>query len=135
MIDRRRGGALVKMKVTLRFFYASLLYVVLMIALNFYATWSIVKELQSFAPETTGWQLNFIIAQISIIIAVLILLFSLIFMLHRSIGPLPRLEQTLERVVQGEYSLRVSVRKGDYTHSLVNKINQLLEILEREAKK
>ncbi|HNQ51439.1 MAG TPA: hypothetical protein PKL03_08385, partial [Candidatus Omnitrophota bacterium] len=64
------------------------------------------------------------------------LLFIIFNTLHRTIGAFPRIENNLEKVINGDYSIRIGVRKKDNEHvaSLASKINKVLEVLESKAK-
>jgi len=46
---------------------------------------------------------------------------------NRIIGPIPRLERELDKVISGDYSVRLMARDKDELRSFVNKINQLIE--------
>jgi signal transduction histidine kinase len=43
------------------------------------------------------------------------------------VGPIPRLERELDKVIAGDYSIRIKARNNDELKSLVNKINMVLE--------
>ena len=43
------------------------------------------------------------------------------------IGPIPRLERELDKVIAGDCSIRIKARNNDELKSLVNKINMVLE--------
>lgn len=51
---------------------------------------------------------------------------------NRIIGPIPRLEKELDRVIAGDYSVRVKTRDKDALKSLVKKINTVLENIDKE---
>ncbi|HLD82748.1 MAG TPA: methyl-accepting chemotaxis protein [Candidatus Omnitrophota bacterium] len=46
---------------------------------------------------------------------------------NRIIGPIPRLEKKLDRIIAGDYSLRLETREKDELKGFINKINLLLE--------
>lgn len=57
---------------------------------------------------------------------------------HRIVGPIPRLERELDKVIQGDYSVRIKTRNNDELRGLVNKMNSVLESVDKsfvEAKK
>ncbi|MFC1808515.1 hypothetical protein ACFL3D_00130 [Candidatus Omnitrophota bacterium] len=59
---------------------------------------------------------------------VLILAVLEIFFLHKIVGPIFRIETDIETILSSnDCSKRVSIRKNDYVHSLVQKINALLD--------
>lgn len=43
------------------------------------------------------------------------------------VGPIPRLERELDKVIAGNYSIRIKARDNDELKSLVDKINMVLE--------
>lgn len=45
---------------------------------------------------------------------------------NRLIGPIPRLERELDRVIAGDFSVRIKARGKDELNTLINKINTLL---------
>lgn len=60
----------------------------------------------------------------------LILKLALIYS-NRIIGPLPRLQKEIDRVLAGDYSLRMKIRSKDELKTFINKINLLLDKLEK----
>jgi methyl-accepting chemotaxis protein len=61
---------------------------------------------------------------------VLILIFFLATVLtHRLIGPITRLERELKRISEGDYSVRLKLRKGDDLLPMVNIINRIVDKL------
>ena len=46
---------------------------------------------------------------------------------NRIVGPIPRLEKELDKVIAGDYSVRIKARDTDELRVLVNKINLVLE--------
>jgi methyl-accepting chemotaxis protein len=102
--------------------------------INFYSTWSIVKELEAAFQYSSTWRMDFVVAQASLFLVVVILLSTIMMIIHRSLGPIPRIEAILERVAQGDYSMRVTVRKKDFLISFIDKLNKVLELLEQKTK-
>ena len=50
---------------------------------------------------------------------------------NRIVGPLPRLERELDKVIAGDYSIRVKARDKDELNGFVNKVNLLLEKIDK----
>ena len=50
---------------------------------------------------------------------------------NRIIGPVRRLERELDRVIEGDYSVRLKTRHKDELRAFVNKINMLLEKVDK----
>lgn len=89
-----------------------------------------MRELQAVSNLST----NFIISQLSFLAIVVILLVCIMFFLHRGLGPIPRIESILDRVLNGDYSLRISLRKKDILQSLISKLNKILDLLESKSR-
>jgi hypothetical protein len=64
----------------------------------------------------------------------LIFLVTLTFVLHRGFGALSRIEDVLDQVIKGNHSLRLKLRKGDTLIPLTDRINKLIELLEKKPK-
>jgi hypothetical protein len=84
----------------------------------------------------TIWRMSFmvfILIQLGANAALLVIIFTT---LHRTIGAFPRIEQNLEKVLAGDYSIRIGLRTKDNEHvvSLVTKVNKVLEVLEGKSK-
>ena len=50
------------------------------------------------------------------------------------VGPIPRLERELDKVIAGNYSIRIKARNNDELKSLVNKINMVLQKFDEGGK-
>ncbi len=50
---------------------------------------------------------------------------------HRVVGPMTRLTRMLEAIGQGDFSQRITLRKGDALEDLARTINRMAENLER----
>jgi methyl-accepting chemotaxis protein len=66
------------------------------------------------------------------IILAAILRIALIYS-NRIIGPIPRIERELDRVLAGDKSVRIKTRNNDELNSFINKINAVLERMERQG--
>lgn len=53
---------------------------------------------------------------------------------NRIIGPIPRLERELDKVIAGDRSVRIKVRDKDELNTFVNKINMVLENLDNRTR-
>lgn len=59
-------------------------------------------------------------------------LFYVVFRItHRYYGPLVSIERFVEDFTRGDYHLRCKIREKDELHSLVNKLNEMAEAIER----
>ncbi|MBI1869768.1 MAG: hypothetical protein HYS07_01085 [Chlamydiae bacterium] len=52
---------------------------------------------------------------------------------HRLAGPVFRMKTVLDRVIQGDYSPRIHLRKKDHLKELAEKLNILLETLDKKG--
>jgi len=68
---------------------------------------------------------------IVVVLAVPVLLFTILRVAliysNRIVGPLPRLERELDKVLAGDYTVRLKARNKDELNLLIKKINMLLE--------
>ncbi len=76
----------------------------------------------------------FILIQICVNSLILMLMFTI---LHKTTGAFPRIEAILDKIIEGNFSLRLGLRDGDnkQVESLVNKFNKVLDILDSKTKK
>jgi len=116
---------------TFKFVHFALVYIAVLVVVNFYSAWKMVSELQTNFQYSSAWKTNFLIMQVSFLGVIFILLASTCVLLHRSLGPLQRIESMLDEVLAGNYSVRITIRKKDLVHSLVDKINRIIGLLER----
>ena len=91
----------------------------------------------TFNPNAQNiWRISFlvfILIQLAANASLLVIIFNT---LHKTIGAFPRIENNLDKVINGDYTIRIGVRKKDNEHvaSLVARINKVLEVLESKAK-
>ena len=95
-----------------------------------------------FSPELQE-RTNVVTALIAVATTLLIeLLLSipLVFYLgihqsHRVVGPVKRIQRTLEAIGSGDFSQRITLRKGDLLGDVAQSINQMAEHLQRQFPK
>jgi len=63
------------------------------------------------------------------------LLFWGLALSHRFVGPLERLENDVKRISEGDYSIRIAMRKDDDLKPVADSINRLIEKLEGTEKR
>jgi MFS family permease len=82
------------------------------------------------------WRMSFLIFLAIQLLANITLLIIMFTVLHKTIGAFPRIENNLEKVLAGDYAIRIGLRKKDNEHvtGLVTKLNKVLELLESKAK-
>jgi hypothetical protein len=134
MKNRRSKIYFLKTPFVLHFISIALVYICLLILVNLYSSWMIIKELKNCGQGSSSWWIHSLISQLSFSGAILILLITMLVLLHRSLGAIPRIEGILDRVNNGEYSLRVTVRKKDIIYSFVHKINKIIDLLDKKVK-
>ncbi len=105
--------------------------IVLLAALYYLIYYSVFREM--LVPEAIVVTLLPAMKKVNIVIAFAlpILLFSLmrtaLIASNRTIGPIPRLEKELDKAVAEGGSFKMKVRKNDDLSSFADKINELLE--------
>jgi MFS family permease len=82
------------------------------------------------------WRISFLVFLAIQLLANITLLIIMFTVLHRTIGAFPRIENNLEKVLAGDYAIRIGLRKKDNEHvtGLVTKLNKVLELLESKTK-
>lgn len=78
-------------------------------------------------------KVNIVVAITLPVILFIILRIALIYS-NRIIGPVSRIEKEIDKVLAGDYSLRLKVRDKDELNHFVKKINMLLEEIEKEKR-
>ncbi|MFA5090238.1 MAG: hypothetical protein WC510_04300 [Candidatus Omnitrophota bacterium] len=119
-----------KVNVTFRFLNITLVISTLFALINFYALVKVVTETQ----YSLLWRVNLIIVQMCFVGIIFAFLASLMVILNRSLGLMPRIEGVLDKVIAGDYSQRLVIRKNDIIHPLVNRVNNIIELLEGTSK-
>lgn len=71
-------------------------------------------------------KINFMLVIGLIPLFILLLLWGLILS-HRFAGPIMRIERDLDRILEGNYSIRLKVRKNDDIKGIIDRLNRLLE--------
>lgn len=135
MKNRRSKAYLLKIPFTVHFINISLTYMLVLILVNLYSLGKLVAELRRCSQSTSPWWTNCIISQLSFTGVIVVLLIFLLVLLHRSLGAIPRIEGILTKVIDGNYSLRITVRSKDTILPFVTKLNKVLELLEKSSKK
>jgi len=98
----------------------------------YYFIFTVMAE-QLAIPESIAMNLIPVLKKINTMLVVgLVPLFVLLFLWglmlsHRFAGPLERVEEDLDKILEGDYSVRFKVRKKDDIKNIVNKLNRLLE--------
>jgi methyl-accepting chemotaxis protein len=87
-------------------------------------------------PESIAYNIKPVLGKINLIlllglpvIFILLLLWGLVIS-HRIAGPVYRLEQDLDKIARGDFSLRIRLRRKDELTSIVEGINKVLDKIE-----
>jgi len=119
-----------RMPIRFRFVNTVLILAILFSLVNAYTLLKMFAEKELFSePDVTYFIFLFVF-----ITAGLFLIALLFFILYYSFGAAARIEKTLERVIKGESSLRISLRKKDLMFPLAEKMNKVIDILEKSIK-
>ncbi|UCD55796.1 MAG: HAMP domain-containing protein [Candidatus Omnitrophota bacterium] len=102
----------------------------------YYLIFQIMAE-QLAIPESIAYNLIPVVEKINFLLIIgMPPIVSLLFiwgviLSHRLIGPLARLQKDLKKISDGDYSIRLKVRKNDDLRFLVDAINKIIDKLER----
>lgn len=127
---KEKRGKIWKTKLNIKILNFALISTPIFFLIIFYAFFKVLTELQ----YSLTWRIYLIILQLSFTGFALVFLTVMFVILHRILGPINRIEKILDGVANEDYSLRMTVRKKDIIHSLVNKLNKVLDLLEEKAK-
>jgi len=126
-MDKRRFRFL-KVKTFNRFKFINyiLVFIILSLLLNTHLTVKMIEE----GKILFGGEASFIAFQINFIAIILALIISFLFFLHYGFGALSRMENILKKILEGDLSLRIHLRKRDVMKSFAEKLNAILDLLE-----
>lgn len=92
-------------------------------------------------PESIAINLFPVIQKINLVLLVavppviLVMVLWGVFLSHRFVGPLDRLEDELDRMAEdSDYSRRITLRKNDDLKPIADRINKLLDAIHRKHK-
>jgi len=103
----------------------------------YYLIFQIMAE-QLAIPESIAYNLFPVVERINFLLLlgippIVILLFIWGAVLsHKMIGPLERLEDDLRKISDGDYSVRLQIRKDDDLRPIADAVNKIIEKLERK---
>ena len=138
----RRKRYFIKAGLQLRYLRLVLLAIILPVFLFSACLYYLIIYLmaqQLGIPESIFYNITPVVNKINIILLIglpvisLLILFWGLIISHRIAGPLYRLERELERIAQGDFSLRIRLRRRDELISIAQGINKVLDRI--EAKK
>jgi methyl-accepting chemotaxis protein len=103
----------------------------------YYFIFQIMAE-QLGIPEAIAFNLVPVVEKInSLLLITMPPLFILFFLLaalvtNRLIGPLARLEDDLQKISEGDYSVRLSLRKDDDLRPIADAVNTIIDKIEKK---
>ncbi|MBU2102422.1 MAG: hypothetical protein ABH865_06760 [Candidatus Omnitrophota bacterium] len=127
MAEKRKMISTLQPPVRFKFLRIVMLFLIVSFIINAYVS---IKTIQS-----GNFELSYLAYQLNFGAIVIILLISLTFIMHRGFGALSRIENVLEEVSKGDCSLRITLRKGDVLIPLVERINKIIEQLEKSSRR
>lgn len=136
MMGIKRKRYLVDKGVQFRYMGLAVVPLVMLSALLYYLIYYSVFS-HMLIPEAVVATLVPAMRNVNIIIALTfpfvlyaVVRLSLIYS-NRIVGPIPRLERDLDKIIAGDASIRMKVRDKDELQGFVSKVNALLEKLEK----
>lgn len=119
-----------RIKFTLRILNVTLVCATILTLISFYALVKLITEPQ----YSLIWRVNLVILQLCFTAVIFVFIISIFLLVHRSMGPLPRMEEILEKVINGDYKQRIKIREKDVMCSFVDKLNKVFSLLEEKGK-
>ena len=136
MKPKRRRKYLVNKGVQFRYMRLVIIPLILLLAALYYFIYYAVFT-QILIPEAVAVTLVPAMQKVNaglLFVAPILLYFiiraALIYS-NRIVGPIPRLEKEIDRVIAGDYSVRIKARNNDELKGFVDKINTLLETVDK----
>ena len=135
MIKIRRRKYLVNKPTQLRYMSLVVIPLVVLLGALYYLIYYSVFS-QMVIPEAIAGTLlpamkkvNMVVFLTAPVLLFVILRAALIYS-NRIVGPIPRVERQLDKVIAGDYSVRLKARDGDDLRVFIDKVNTILERLE-----
>jgi methyl-accepting chemotaxis protein len=132
----RRRRYFIKSGLQMRYLRLVLLAIILptfLFALCLYYLIFYLMAEQLGIPESIAYNIIPVLNKINIILLIglpvisILLLFWGLVISHRIAGPVYRLEQDLKKIAEGDFSLRIKLRKKDELVSIAEGINKVLD--------
>ena len=93
-------------------------------------TITMITEISRIYPDKVpGFMMKLIVKQVlfTVLLFLPIVLAGSIYLSHKIAGPAYRMEKDIRKITEGEFGLRIRIRKGDELQELVNEINKMVE--------
>lgn len=108
--------------------------VLIFVIVSFFTNAYVSIKMLTARDATVAADMVYFSSQLNFGAILLVFLITLTFILHRGFGALSRMEDTLTEVIKGNHTLRIKLRKGDVLIPLVDKINKVIDLLEKKSK-
>jgi signal transduction histidine kinase len=132
-MQERRRNLFWKTKYTLPFFGVTILCILIFIFLGFASFLYMVSKIKDAFQIHMAWMMYFVWFVVILSAAILTLFTCMSILLYRTVGPIPRIEKILDKVISGDYSQRIYIRKKDSINSLVGRLNQIIALLDKRG--
>ena len=93
-------------------------------------TITMITEITRIYPEKVPWFImKLVLKQVlfTVLIFLPVVLAGSVYLSHKIAGPAYRMEKDIKKITEGEFGLRIRIRKGDELQKLVNEINGMVE--------
>lgn len=117
--------------------FSTLVPIFLVAGCLYYLIFQVMAE-QLAIPESIAYNLIPVLHKINFLLLiglppiVILLLIWGVVLTHRLIGPLNRLENDLKQISEGDYSVRLKMRKDDDLRPIADTINKIIYKLEKK---
>jgi hypothetical protein len=130
-VDVRNRRQFWKIETTIIFLNVALIIATLLTVVSFFALIKIITAPQ----DSLMWRVNLVILQLCFAGVIFTFVLSIFWLVQRGLGPLTRIEQVLDKVLGGDYKVRLGVREKDLLYTFINKVNRIIELLEKKGNK
>jgi hypothetical protein len=130
-VDVKNRRQFWKIETTIIFLNVALIIATLLTLVSFFALIKVITAPQ----DSLMWRVNLVILQLCFAGVIFTFVLSIFWLVQRGLGPLPRIEQVLDKVLAGNYKERLGVREKDLLYTFINKVNKVLDLLEKKGNK
>jgi methyl-accepting chemotaxis protein len=134
--DRKWQNYLINKNIQLRLVLTNLVYMVVIIVITLAVLLSPLFQSMFFSEDlNVQYQAaQTFLTLLKRLIPAIVVLFTLVFIhqiliTHRICGPLVNFDHTFRRIMQGDFTRRVHLRRGDYWNEECDQINAMLDSL------
>jgi methyl-accepting chemotaxis protein len=127
MKERRRFW---QIKFTCRFLNVALVIATILTLISLFAVVRFATDVQFSLTQ----RINLVTLQVCFTGVIFTFLTAIFMLVQHGLGPLDRIEKILDRVINGDYTQRITLRKKDLFTSFAAKLSKVIELLEQKAK-